>query len=108
MTGLNISDKTVMYRSRVDMYEVMKIGGLEVGISPEEMQQRRLVKRFGSVESFIDYWGKNRVFGLHTQQNCTTPSTRRIIDQGYDLLHQMYGTEGDVLFQFRASQNDCV
>lgn len=57
MTGLNISDKTVMYRYRVDMYEVMKIGGLEVGISPEEMQ-RRLVKRFGSVESFIDYLGK--------------------------------------------------
>ena len=107
MTGLTLENNTLQYSYRIDMDEIFRIGGSEVGLSSSEMR-RRLSDQFGSIDKFIDFWVDNRVIGLYTKKNCTTPSIRRLIDNGYSLLHTMYEPSGSFLFEFRVTRSDCV
>tara|TARA_R110001583_G_scaffold37091_2_gene121425 strand:- start:601 stop:1074 length:474 start_codon:yes stop_codon:yes gene_type:complete len=107
MTGLTLENKTLQYSYRIEMDEIFRIGGSEVGLSSNEMR-RKLSDQFGSIDKFIDFWVDNRVKGLYTRKNCTTPAIRRIINNGYSLLHTMYEPNGDFLFEFRVTRSDCL
>lgn len=107
LTGLTLENETLHYSYRIEMDEIFRIGGLEVGLSSSEMR-RRLSDQFGSIDKFIDFWVDNRVIGLYTRKNCTTPAIRQIIDNGYSLLHTMYEPNGNFLFEFRVTRSDCV
>lgn len=88
ITGLTLENNTLQYSYRIDMDEIFRIGGSEVGLSSSEMR-RKLSDQFGSIDKFIDFWVDNRVIGLYTNKNCTTPSIRRFIDNretGTDLF----------------------
>tara|TARA_R110000824_G_scaffold31699_1_gene102804 strand:+ start:1106 stop:1579 length:474 start_codon:yes stop_codon:yes gene_type:complete len=107
LTSLTLDNETLQYSYRIEMDEIFRLGGLEVGLSSSEMR-RRLSDQFGSIDKFIDFWVDNRVIGLYTRKNCTTPAIRKIINNGYSLLHTMYEPNGNFLFEFRVTRSDCV
>lgn len=107
LTSLKLDKKVLQYSYRVNMDEIFRVAGSEIGLNPSEMRQT-ILERYASIEDFINVWADNVVTDLFTRKNCTTPVIRRILESGYSLLHTSYAPNGDFLFEFRVTRSDCV
>lgn len=107
LTSILVSpQKTILYKYSFDFDKVIGNTAKQANISTDQLIINAL-KRYGTVDQWLKAWGDEYVAPLHNNQNCTTPATIRFIESGFRIIHTLYDTHGNFLYESEVTQNTC-
>lgn len=98
--------KTILYKYSFDFDKVIGNSAKQASISTDQLIKNAL-KRYGTVDQWLKAWGNEYVAPLQNKQNCTTPSMLRFIDSGFRIIHTLYDTHGNFLYENEVTKNTC-
>lgn len=107
LTSILISpQKTIRYTYSFDFDKVIGNSAKQARISTDQLITNAL-NRYGTVDQWLKAWGDEYVAPLYNNQNCTTPATIRFIESGFTIIHRVYDTQGNFLYEHEVTQNTC-
>jgi len=107
LTSILVSPhKIILYKYAIDFDEIINGAAKQANISTDQLTTDAL-KKFGSVDQWLKAWGDQYVAPLHKNQNCTTPATLRLMENGFSLLHMVYDTHGNYLYESKITLEAC-
>ena len=98
--------KTILYKYAIDFDEIINGAAKQENISTDQLITNAL-KKFSSFDQWLKAWGDQYVAPLHKNQNCTTPATLRLMENGFSILHMVYDTHGNYLYENKITLETC-
>ncbi|WP_090502446.1 hypothetical protein [Pseudomonas borbori] len=107
LTSILVSPrKIILYKYAIDFDKTINDAAKQANISTDQLTTNAL-KKFGSVDQWLKAWGDQYVAPLYKNQNCTTPATLRLMENGFSLLHVMYDMRGNYLYESKITLEAC-
>ena len=101
-----LNDRILQYTYKMESEKLIDIIAKQLNTSTESLKKQAIQKSGGTDGLLRDII--NTTFKkLVTNSNCTTPSTRAMIDDGVKLLHMYYKLNEKYITQITVSRSDC-
>jgi hypothetical protein len=102
-----LKNNNIQYRYALDKEKVIELAARQKKISVDELKANA-VAQFGSVEKLLKVWSESVLRRQFIITNCSTPETRKWIENGISLVHTIYDKKGVFFYETIISTSQCL